>query len=86
MSSLLCDPRVTIFIGDGFKFLAESTAKYDVIITDSSDPDGPAASLFSEPYFQRVYDALSPDGIACSQSECLWIQKDLRGGSSDYIK
>ncbi|KAL5513867.1 hypothetical protein ACEPAG_2628 [Sanghuangporus baumii] len=77
MSSLLCDARVTVFIGDGFKFLAENAAKYDVIITDSSDPDGPAASLFSKPYFRRVYDALTPDGIACSQSECLWIQKDL---------
>ncbi|CAL1703047.1 unnamed protein product [Somion occarium] len=33
MSSLLNDPRVTVFIGDGFKFLAENTATYDVIIT-----------------------------------------------------
>ena len=62
MSSLLADPRVTVFIGDGFKFLADSTSTYDVIITDSSDPVGPAASLFQKPYFELLRDALIPGG------------------------
>ncbi|KAG2066626.1 hypothetical protein BDR04DRAFT_1136654 [Suillus decipiens] len=38
MSALLDSPRVKVFVGDGFKFLAENEATYDVIITDSSDP------------------------------------------------
>ncbi|EJC99425.1 spermidine synthase [Fomitiporia mediterranea MF3/22] len=77
MSSLLSDPRVTVFIGDGFKYLADNTATYDVIITDSSDPAGPAASLFQKPYFQLIHDALTPGGHACSQGECLWIHLPL---------
>ncbi|KAF8641738.1 hypothetical protein AX16_009815 [Volvariella volvacea WC 439] len=77
MSSLLSDPRVTVFIGDGFKFLAENEATYDVIITDSSDPVGPAQSLFEKPYFQLLHDALAPGGHISTQGECLWIHLPL---------
>ncbi|KAM5545793.1 hypothetical protein V8D89_000831 [Ganoderma adspersum] len=77
MSSLLNDPRVTIFVGDGFKFLADNTSTYDVIITDSSDPVGPAASLFQKPYFELLRDALTPGGHISTQGECLWIHLSL---------
>ncbi|KAI0704764.1 saccharopine dehydrogenase [Earliella scabrosa] len=77
MSSLLSDPRVTVFVGDGFKFLADNTSTYDVIITDSSDPVGPAASLFQKPYFELLRDALTPGGHISTQGECLWIHLSL---------
>ncbi|EJF61964.1 saccharopine dehydrogenase [Dichomitus squalens] len=77
MSALLNDPRVTVFVGDGFKFLADNTSTYDVIITDSSDPVGPAASLFQKPYFELLRDALTPGGHISTQGECLWIHLDL---------
>ncbi|KAI0350788.1 hypothetical protein OH77DRAFT_1439643 [Trametes cingulata] len=77
MSSLLNDPRVTVYVGDGFKFLADNTSTYDVIITDSSDPVGPAASLFQKPYFELLRDALTPGGHISTQGECLWIHPDL---------
>ncbi|EIW78088.1 saccharopine dehydrogenase [Coniophora puteana RWD-64-598 SS2] len=77
MSSLLADPRVTVYIGDGFKFLADNQNTYDVIITDSSDPVGPAESLFQKPYFQLLHDALAPGGQISTQCECLWIHLPL---------
>ena len=77
MSSLLSDPRVTVFIGDGFKFLADNTATYDVIITDSSDPVGPAASLFQKPYFELLHGALTSGGHISTQAECLWLHLPL---------
>ena len=77
MSSLLDSNRVTVYVGDGFKFLAENTLTYDVIITDSSDPVGPAASLFQKPYFQLIHDALTPSGQACAQGECMWLHLPL---------
>lgn len=73
MSALLTDPRVTVTIGDGAHFLARTTAAYDVIITDSSDPVGPAAALFEPPYFARLHAALAPGGHIASQIESLWI-------------
>ena len=77
MSSLLASPKVTVFIGDGFKFLADNASTYDVIITDSSDPVGPAASLFEKPYFQLLHDALTPGGHISTQAECLWLHLPL---------
>jgi spermidine synthase len=79
MSALLESPKVQVFIGDGFKFLAENTSSYDVIITDSSDPVGPAAALFEKPYFQLLHDALTPGGNISTQAECLWLHLPLIG-------
>ena len=79
MSALLESPKVQVFIGDGFKFLRDNTSSYDVIITDSSDPVGPAASLFEKPYFQLLYDALTPGGNISTQAECLWLHLPLIG-------
>ena len=33
-------PKLTLHIGDGFKFMKEHQGEFDVIITDSSDPVG----------------------------------------------
>ncbi|KAF7295172.1 Saccharopine dehydrogenase [Mycena indigotica] len=77
MSSLLSDPRVTVFIGDGFKFLEENKASYDVIVTDSSDPVGPAEALFQKPYFELLHGALSDGGSISTQGECLWLHLPL---------
>ncbi|KAI5479464.1 hypothetical protein MNV49_003608 [Pseudohyphozyma bogoriensis] len=71
------DERVTLFIGDGFKFLEENKAKFDVIITDSSDPVGPANSLFQKPYFQLLKESLAPGGSISTQGECIWLHLPL---------
>jgi spermidine synthase len=73
MSSVLTDPRVTVHIGDGFKFLSDNERTYDVIITDSSDPVGPAEALFQKPYFKLLHDALAPGGHISNQGECPWL-------------
>lgn len=77
MSGLLESPRVRVFVGDGFKFLSDNTSTYDVIITDSSDPVGPAASLFQKPYFQLLHDALAPGGHISTQGEAMWLHLPL---------
>ena len=67
MANSYSDPRVTLFIGDGLRFMGEHENAFDVIITDSSDPVGPAESLFGEAYYKLVKKSLKSDGIACSQ-------------------
>ena len=71
------DPRVTLHIGDGFKWLADKKGQYDVIITDSSDPVGPANSLFEKPYFVLLEEALRPGGHISTQGECIWLHLPL---------
>ena len=60
-------PNVKVHIGDGFKFLDDFKNTFDVIITDSSDPEGPAESLFQKPYFQLLHDALREGGVITTQ-------------------
>ncbi|KAK0544976.1 saccharopine dehydrogenase (NADP+, L-glutamate-forming) [Tilletia horrida] len=75
----LHNPKSTVIIGDGFEFLKrqENKASFDVIITDSSDPVGPAKSLFEKPYFQLLKEALKPGGHISTQAESLWIHLPL---------
>jgi hypothetical protein len=67
MSAGFEHPKVKVHIGDGFKFLDDYKNTFDVIITDSSDPEGPAESLFQKPYFQLMHDALREGGVITTQ-------------------
>ncbi|ELT87970.1 hypothetical protein CAPTEDRAFT_156944 [Capitella teleta] len=71
------DPKMNLIIGDGFDFMGKHKGEFDVIITDSSDPFGPAKVLFEKPYYQLMMEALRPGGIIASQGECLWLHLDL---------
>lgn len=63
-------PKVKVHIADGIQFVQQTTkAQYDLVIIDSTDPDGPATGLFSETFYQKVYDILRPEGILVTQSE-----------------
>lgn len=71
--------KLKLTIGDGFEYMKNHKKQFDVIITDSSDPVGPAASLFQESYYGLLKEALRDGGIVCSQGGSFWL--DL-----DYVK
>mmetsp|Transcript_20440 Transcript_20440/g.29136 ORF Transcript_20440/g.29136 Transcript_20440/m.29136 type:complete len:316 (-) Transcript_20440:1160-2107(-) len=80
LPSLACgydDPRVTVKIMDGAKFMEENQNSFDVIITDSSDPVGPASVLFETPFYKGMFHSLRDGGIVCTQGECMWLHLDL---------
>jgi spermidine synthase len=74
----LDNPKVNLIIGDGVKFVNETTEKFDVIIVDSTDPIGPAQPLFGEDFYQAVYRCLNDDGIVVSQGESSWYASDIQ--------
>ena len=59
--------NVKVHVGDGFEFLKDHKNAFDVIITDSSDPEGPAESLFKKPYFELLFAALREGGVITTQ-------------------
>ena len=71
------DPRVTVKVMDGAKFMEENQDSFDVIITDSSDPIGPASVLFETPFYNAMYKSLREGGIVCTQGECMWLHLNL---------
>ncbi|KAI9035384.1 spermidine synthase [Aspergillus affinis] len=75
-------PNVKTHIGDGFEFLKNRLNEFDVIITDSSDPEGPAESLFQKPYFELLNGALREGGVITTQAfpppaENQWLHLSL---------
>jgi len=73
------DKRVKLVTQDGSEWikLEENHGKYDIIIADTSDPVGPAEALFEAPFYEAMYKALKPGGIACTQAETIWLNLEL---------
>lgn len=64
------DKRVDLKIEDGIAYIKECPdARFDVIMIDSTDPEGPAAGLFGYDFYANVYRALDEDGIMVVQGE-----------------
>lgn len=80
------NPRLSLHIQDGFEFMAKHENTYDVIITDSSDPIGPASSLFEKRYYELMKKALKAGGVLCSQGECSWLHLDLISSMQDFCR
>ena len=74
------DPRVSVHVEDGAKFMDRNEKAFDVIIVDSSDPIGPAEVLFQKPFYESMHQALKPGGIIGTQAESMWLHKELIQG------
>ncbi|PVI04677.1 spermidine synthase [Periconia macrospinosa] len=80
-------PNVEVIVGDGFKFMEDRKNEFDVIITDSSDPEGPAEALFQKPYFELLNGALREGGVITTQgSENQWLHMPLIAGLKKSCK
>jgi spermidine synthase len=67
---VLDNPRVRITIADGRNFLRTRSARYDVIISEPSNPwIGGLASLFSVEFFDLARQRLNPGGLVAQ-----WLQ------------
>jgi spermidine synthase len=68
--NVLQDPRVHMAIADGRNFLLTTAERYDVIISEPSNPwIGGLAALFSVEFFQLARQRLQPGGIMLQ-----WLQ------------
>jgi spermidine synthase len=63
------DPRAKLLVRDAFGFLEENPGKFDVIISDTTDPIGMAQRLFSEEFYKLMVRALTRQGAAATQCE-----------------
>lgn len=86
MAKSFSSPKLHLHVGDGFEYMQKHQGEYDVIITDSSDPVGPASSLFQKSYYELMKKALKPDGILACQGECLWLHLNLIKGMLTFCK
>ena len=68
------DSRLNLVIDDGMRFVANTQEKFDVIISDSTDPIGPGEVLFSENFYQACHRCLNEGGILVTQNGTPFMQ------------
>lgn len=64
------DPRVNVIIGDGRNFLTQASDKYDVIVSEPSNPWITGVSnLFTVDYWKLARSRLADDGVFCQWAQ-----------------
>jgi spermidine synthase len=56
------DPRLAVTVGDGLAYLRTTTARYDLVLMDLTDPVGPAVELYSPATFALARGVLAAGG------------------------
>ncbi len=86
IASAFDDPRVAVHFEDGARFVREADRKYDVVFVDSSDPVGPATSIFSPEFYRDIKSHLKDGGLMVAQSESPFYHAQFISGLFGDLK
>jgi spermidine synthase len=83
----LHDPRTRLIVGDGRSHLLLSTDKYDVIISEPSNPwMAGVSTLFTREFFLAARSRLEPGGVLCQWAHTYNISdEDLRSIVATFL-
>lgn len=70
------DPRFKLVIDDGVNFVRSCSEKFDVIISDCTDPIGPGESLFTSEFYEGCKRCLNENGVFVAQNGVCFLQQD----------
>ena len=73
---VFADPRFESVIDDGMNYVAGTDRRFDVIIVDSTDPQGPGKVLFSSDFYAACKRCLAPGGVMVTQNGVPFFQPD----------
>jgi len=65
---VFADKRFECVIGDGAKYVARTKRRFDAIVIDSTDPQGPGKTLFSRTFYSSCRRCLNKGGVLVTQS------------------
>ena len=65
---VFADKRFESVIDDGMKYVAKTERRFDVIIVDSTDPQGPGKVLFSKKFYTACKRSMTPGGVMVTQN------------------
>ncbi|MFL6798473.1 MAG: polyamine aminopropyltransferase [Xanthobacteraceae bacterium] len=71
---VLADKRFDLVIDDGMKYVATSKRRFDVIIVDSTDPQGPGKVLFSEKFYAGCKRCMRSGAVLVTQNGVPFFQ------------
>lgn len=70
------DPRSHLIIADAIEWVKTATDKFDVIIVDRTDCQGPASGLYSNQFYQQCSKLMTPQGIFVAQVGGLFVNEN----------
>jgi len=82
----LDDSRVHIYYDNALRFIRRCTAKYDLIIVDSTDPFGPSEGYFTREFYGICYNALREDGIMVNQQGSPFYKHDAEAMQRSHMR
>ncbi len=71
---VFADKRFESVIDDGAKYVAKTARRFDVIIVDSTDPQGPGAVLFTKTFYAACKRCLNRGGVLVTQNGVPFFQ------------
>jgi spermidine synthase len=82
---VFADRRFESIIDDGAKFVAKTGQRFDVIIVDSTDPQGPGKILFSRKFYSECRHCLKDGGVLVTQNGVPFFQKNELAGTMSKL-
>jgi spermidine synthase len=70
------DKRFESVIADGMEYVATTDRRFDVIIVDSTDPQGPGAVLFTKEFYAACKRCMAPGAVMVTQNGVPFFQPD----------
>ena len=80
------DPRVEVVIADGARFVSETAERFHVVISDSTDPEGPGTALFSAEFYAGCRRCLAPGGVLVTQNGVAFLQPEVAGATAPELE
>ena len=84
---VLGDKRFDLVIDDGMNYVAKTDRRFDVVIVDSTDPQGPGKVLFSRKFYAACRHCMRKGGVMVTQNGVPIFQAgELRSGIGKFRK
>ncbi len=83
---VFADKRFESVIDDGMKYVARTDRRFDVIIVDSTDPQGPGAVLFTKEFYAACKRCLNKGGVLVTQNGVPFFQSSELATSIGHFR
>lgn len=70
------DERLNLVIADGVEYVNQTELKFDVVISDATDPVGPGEVLFTSRFYSGIQRCLNPGGLFVAQNGVSFLQTE----------
>jgi spermidine synthase len=80
------DDRFDLVIDDGMNYAAKTDRRFDVIIVDSTDPQGPGKVLFTYDFYAACRRCMAGGGVMVTQNGVPFFQPDELVASVGYFR